>query len=415
MTDEANTHQHGGPASPAENSPHPTRKGWSRAIAPPTLLIISFILFLFGVEFLLLEYFPEASVSNFVSETKRTTSSQTKTVIIRAGEAYEGLNEPLEPLLTDARRGFAKPGEVIDFGDFTAELRLEPEVPIVGKETKIIWTFLDNEGNPVSEWGRSVHRTLTHTYLIRSNFESRSFHLHPSVREDGTMTEPVRFSEAGEWALSAQMAKDTTMYLLTSTFDVVNTDGTLAANGSDTHTEKEKDITGARGVDFVRTFPLSNWDIEMRIEGGEPIYAGEPFTVEWIATERKGEKAPELRGGILDGGHNILLANIDDPSLIWNMHGDRSPEPVSHFIGLPTYRWPTNENPFKYTLTFSKPGLWWIHFEIQSNPIHFFIDVAENRTGVTEIIPINAEMARNATTRRQSLIENVLDYFSGSE
>lgn len=356
------------------------------------LLGLSLILFVIGAELLVSAYFPEASLTKLIPGAEKVmdmvTGSSSPNVIAEGSE-YEGLNEPKEPLLQDAQRGFGPPGETLEFETFSAVLSFEPEQPIAGEATQVTWTFTDKAGNPVHEWDRSVHRTINHSYLIRSDFMSKSFHVHPGVKEDGTMTESIRFPTAGEWVISSQMGKDATTYLLTSVFTVYNADGTTETRG-DHHTAEEREVTGARGISFERTLPLRNWDVTMHIEEGEPVRAGEPFTVEWIAEPRGDTNTPDLKGGILDGGHNILMANIDDPSLIWNSHGDRSQEPVSHLVGIPTYRWPTRDNPFKYTIALPKPGIWWIHFEIQSSPVHFFIDVAENPDAPAEALPIDA-------------------------
>jgi len=227
------------------------------------------------------------------------------------------------------------------------------------------------------------------------------------------MTETVRFPTAGEWAITAQLTNDGVIYLLTSVFDIYNKNGTNEPMGEGAHTAEEIKITGARGIDFDRTIPLRQWNIEMVVEGGEPVRAGEPFTVEWIATAREGENESVPSGGTLDGGHNILMANITDPSLIWNTHGDRSAEPVSHLVGIPTYRWPTKENPFKYTFALPKPGIWWIHFEIQSSPIHFFIEVLKNPNAPSETLPIDT--ATVVGRRSPGFIDSIVDYLSGSE
>lgn len=365
-------------------------------------------------------YFPEASVTRILPEnianvvrvvTGSDTPSPSPTV--KQGDDFPGLNAWAEPLLTDAKRELGKPGEKLEFGQFNAVFSLDPKKPVVNEQADVTWTLTDNNGNPVSEWDTSVHRTLNHGYLIRTDFTSKSFHVHPSTGKNGIMTEVMRFPIAGEWALTTQIAKGGTMYLLTSVFTVVNNDGTTDSREPGEHTSDEQKVTGARGVDFTRTLPLKTWDVTMVVEGGEPVYAGEPFAVEWIVRSRGGENVSEISGGTLDGGHNILIAHIDDPSLIWNTHGDRSQESVSHIVGIPTRRWPTRDYPFKYTFTLPQPGVWWIHFEVQSSPIHFFIDVAGNPAAEAEARPLGFDtVAEKPSVDQNTLYENVVDFFT---
>jgi hypothetical protein len=315
----------------------------------------------------------------------------------------------VEPFLTDAKRGFALPGETVEFEGIRGILSFDPARPVVGQQTKVIWTFTDERGEPLGSeyWERSVHRTQNHSYLVRSDFLSKMFHIHPGVTEDGTMTETVQFPVGGEWVVASQLAHGGTTYFFTSKFPVYLANGELP---NDAPAADPNAVTGERGVDFRRTLPLNDWDIHMEIEGGEPVRAGVPFTVEWVAKERLGKSAPDLTGGILDGGHNILITPLSDPSRIWNTHGDRSVEPVSHLLGLPTRRWPTRENPMKYTMAFMEAGTYLIHFEIQSSPVHFFLAVEENPAAPeTVTLPTFDEITGVRTDKTQTIFQSLLE------
>src|SRR3989344_5145154 len=400
------------PQTPAEptQAPETTRKRF-RVTGAQLVLLFALLLFVIGVELLVAAYFPEASVTELIPgltpspEAQRAASSEE----FKQNEPYAGLSKPVEPLLTDAKRGYAEPGGAIVLDGIRGVLSFDPPRPVVGEQTKVIWTLRNDQGEPLgaANWDRSVPRTQNHSYLMRSDFMSDMFHVHPSVKEDGTMTETVQFPTGGEWAISSQLAHGGTTYFFTSTFPVYLSDGTLPADPPAT---QPNSVTGERGIDFTRTLPLDSWDVHMEIEGGEPVRAGVPFTVEWVAEPRDGKNAPELRGGILDGGHNILIAPLHDPSRVWNTHGDRSAEAVSHLLGIPTRRWPTRENPFKYTMAFMEAGTYLVHFEIQSKPVHFFLNVAENPNAPeTVTLPSFDETTGARTDKTQTIFQSLLE------
>ena len=180
-------------------------------------------------------------------------------------------------------------------------------------------------------------------------------HLHPDIleKEAGLWNKSVIFSSGGLWHVVMQFAKGGMAYNIVAPVFV------------------EGKAPELFSPDFARERESNGWTVRLQ-DVPEKVRAGRPITFIFVVEGKR-----ELRKSDLDGGHNVIFALQNEP-FIWNMHGDRSVERISKDVGLSLQRSvPTRRKPFFYTVTFSKSGLWLIHFEINRQPARFFVNVEE--------------------------------------
>ena len=245
-----------------------------------------------------------------------------------------------------------------DFGSISVRVWTEPEKIETNKELELFLEILDSNGKPTS-LDTSIHYTHIHTYATRSDLGGDTIHLHPTETESksGKWRTLITFPSAGVWHLVNQIAKDKTAYQITSTFEVAGKP------------------PQPFNPDFSRTKELDNWIVNLDISKEPPI-VGEPVRFTFNLNPKPGADTPKLEGTILDNGHNLILSSLGD-SFVWNQHGDGSVEKISKQVNLPVKRVPKKEHPFSHIVTFPKPGVWLLHFELQDKPAHFFVNVEE--------------------------------------
>ena len=57
--------------------------------------------------------------------------------------------------------------------------------------------------------------------------------------------------------------------------------------------------------------------------------------------------------------------------------------------------------------------VWWIHFEVQSSPVHFFIDIAPNAAVGTEARRLEFDtVTEKPFVDQNNLYENVINFFT---
>ena len=233
--------------------------------------------------------------------------------------------------------------------------RTEPEKLQIGVPIKLIWSITERNGQAIS-LDRSIHRLPMHAYISRNDLGDNIKHIHPEERNKNynvLWDDVVEFSTGGFWNIVMQFSKDGTAYHITTPVFV---DGKGLAE---------------QLIGFEREKILGERIVRLN-SNPEKILIDIPTTINFEIIGNNKVQPHEL-----DGGHNIIFA-LQDSSFLWNMHGDRSVENISQVAGITIKRnTPTELAPFSYSVTFPKPGVWLIHFEILTQPARFFVNVEE--------------------------------------
>lgn len=250
----------------------------------------------------------------------------------------------------------------LEFNKFTSldELQVktwtEPKVIKPEEEAELFYEVLDISGGPIS-LDTSIHYSKIHTYAIRDDLGGNTLHLHPSEteKESGVWRTVLTLPSAGTWYVVSQTSKDGKAYQFTISLQV-----------GDYPTTKFS-------PDFEREKEISKWNIEMLVDS-KIININSPIRLTFKVTPKESSEELTLEKNTLDNGHNLILARVGD-AFAWNQHGDSSVEEISEAAGIKVERIPTDEEPFAHVITFPKSGIWLIHFEIKSQPVHFFVEV----------------------------------------
>ena len=262
------------------------------------------------------------------------------------------------PSLTSIELEEIGPDGTANFNELKFKVWTEPRLVKSNEQAELFLEILSSSGKTVS-LDTSIHDSYIHTYAIRSDLGVNTLHLHPSLtkKEKGIWRTLITFPSPGVWYLVNQTAKGGTVYHVTSTFEI------------------EGKQSEAFTPDFSKNKEVSDWNVILNVSN-DPILVGQFVQFTFDLEPKLGTNPPKLEGGILDNGHNLILSRLDD-SFIWNQHGDSSVEEVSEQAGITAKRVSIEEHPFAHTVIFPKPGIWLLHFEIESNPVHFFVNVGD--------------------------------------
>lgn len=272
-------------------------------------------------------------------------------------EATSQLSKTKSPPLTSIVLEKANFDERVSLGDLHIKTWTEPKNIKPNEETQLFLEILDSSGNP-TPLDTSIHYTRIHTYAVRDDLGEDTLHLHPTETkpQSGIWKTFLTFPSSGLWHIVSQTAKDGTVHQITTSLNVEG---------------KKPEFT----PDFSREKASDKWKVKLDVSK-EPAKVGEPVKFSFSILPKEGIELPKLKGDILDNGHNFILARQND-SFAWNQHGDSSVENVSVQAGIPVKRVPIEEEPLSHIVTFPKPGIWLLHFELQSKPIHFFVKVED--------------------------------------
>jgi len=273
-------------------------------------------------------------------------------------ESVSEVDSPDLPFLTSVVQKELTLGQTTTFDGFRVSFRTDPETPQAGVPIQLLWSITESEGTPVS-LDSSIHQLPMHAYVLRSDLGSDLKHLHPSTSKEELepWNDSITFSSGGLWYVVMQFAKDGTVYNVAASVFV------------------EGKAPESFLPDFARKQKINEWTVRLQ-DTPKKVFVGEPAAFTFVVEGKR-----ELQKGDLNGGHNVIFAFQGEP-FIWNMHGDRSVERISQDVGFTLQRSvPTTQDPFSYIVTFPKAGLWLIHFEINSQPARFFINVDGFTTG----------------------------------
>ncbi len=252
----------------------------------------------------------------------------------------------------------------LEFNEFTSlddiqvKVWTEPKDIQPEQEVELFYEVLDTSGNPIP-LDTSIHYTKMHTYAVRSDLGGSTLHIHPSETEKGKgiWRTVLTIPSAGSWFLVSQTSKDGKAYQFTTSFKV----------GDNTLSNFKPN--------FEREIEISKWEVEMLLSS-EVIKTNSSVILTFKVKPKESSEELALEKNTLDRGHNLILARLGD-AFAWNQHGDSSVEEISEAAGIKVKRVPTDEEPFAHVVTFSKSGIWLVHFEIKSQPIHFFVEVED--------------------------------------
>ena len=235
-------------------------------------------------------------------------------------------------------------------------LRTQPDTLITKTPTRFMWEIVDAQTGQPAALETGMHRTTMHSYAVRNDLRGELIHIHPiSQKEDGVWTDQIVPRTTGEWKLLMQTVYRGKVYNFLTSF---------AVSGEPEELEP---------VDLNRTKKLGEWTVHLKTSPETPrANAAARFD---FFVDPKPTGTPFQITGNDDGGHNIIFSRANDPYL-WNIHGDRSVENLPpDETGIVAQRLLNGAAPYSYNFTFPKPGTWLIHFEIQSQPAHFFLEV----------------------------------------
>jgi len=271
-------------------------------------------------------------------------------------KTIERFTENNAPKLTSIVLGDLEFNKFTSLDELQIKIWTEPKDIKPEEEAELFYEVLDTSGNPVS-LDTSIHYSKMHTYAVRSDLGGSTLHLHPSETErgKGIWRTVLMIPSAGTWNIVSQTSKDGKSYQFTISLQV-----------GDYPTTKFN-------PDFEREKGNSNWDIKLLFDS-EIINVNSPVRLTFKVTPKESSEELILEKNTLDNGHNLILARVGD-AFAWNQHGDSSVEEISKAAGIKVERVPTGEEPFAHVITFPKFGIWLIHFEIKSQPVHFFVEV----------------------------------------
>lgn len=258
--------------------------------------------------------------------------------------------------LTKVRWTMLPLDKTIEVDELEVTFHTEPHDITVNTPTRLVWEILDVKTGQAAVLENKVHRTTTHAYAVRNDLRGDLVHIHPTNNANTPeWRDQLIARTSGEWKILLQTAYQGTVYNFLTPFPV---------SGA---SEEPKPI------DLGRTKELGNWIVHTRVEP-DPIRANEPSRFDFFV-DAKQDSEPFQVSGKEDGGHNIIFSFENDP-YIWNVHGDRSVENLApEETGIIAQRLSDGIAPYSYIFTFPKPGIWLMHFEIQSRPAHFFLEV----------------------------------------
>lgn len=263
---------------------------------------------------------------------------------------------PPQTTFTQAKWANLLIAETVTIDELRVTLRTEPKDMITKTPTRLLWEVIDRQTGQPAALENGIHRTTMHTYAVRNDLRGELMHIHPtSAKQDGMWIDQIVPKTSGEWKLLMQTAYRGKVYNFLTP---------LAVSG---------EIKELEPIVFERTKKLENWLVRMKINP-KTLRADEPARFDFFVDTKPGE-APFQLAGNDDGGHNIIFSRANDP-YIWNIHGDRSVENLpAEETGVVAQRLSDGLAPYSYIFTFPKPGMWLMHFEIQSQPAHFFLEV----------------------------------------
>lgn len=289
-------------------------------------------------------FFPESAPARFFEPPEKAFQESTRNAA-----------HPISPI-TRLRWHDLPHNATISVGEHQVRFSTDPAVAVPNQSVALLWDITDITGKS-AELDTTIHSTAIHAYYILNDFVSDLVHIHPSRDQEkpSLWKDAATFSASGLWYLYMQFAKGDTVYNFVTPIEVAGS--------------AHQDLT----PDFSRVKTASGWEVKLSIEQ-EPVRANGPALFTFTVSSADKNSPREIQPDHLMTGHNVIIAEYGKPFL-WNIHGDRSVEAVSAEVRIPVERLDPTITPFAYRLSLPRPGLWLLRFEIQSQPVHFFVNV----------------------------------------